>query len=462
MGNIFLLIVLFQYQLDPLLVDNRTRLELNGLKGNDVYTISFNPNEKELYVYDQSSGILSKKVSNQIINLDTLNPNIIAKTVLHYDFFNDRLLFLDAGLGRVFEYEFNSKTISRLDNSYMMRSFYGHVGFVTKDGDIFIYGGSGEFTTKNEVLLYKNDSQSEWQDYEYKNTRSSPKPEDYPLHLYQSNNLQNYLILFSYKDDLLYVRELSENFTKERVWDIKNKFKIQNGIVSQGSSLNQFSNYRKTGFELNIFGNYLYDHKRGILRRWVTDKNLFGIFESLNQEDSLHIVYNNNNDDNPLNLIIETYSVKDFFENNTFETLESIEDRRIKIILLLIVFLVITVFIYTNLRPKSQTTTIPILISDNSVIVRINNRKVVFSEKLEVDVLSLIEKLKVDEIDILELDQFDELLFSDRGHRSNQTTKRKKVIEKINQDLDRDFITTRKSGSDKRRKMIVFDYSIFE
>ena len=102
------------------------------------------------------------------------------------------------------------------------------------------------------------------------------------------------------------------------------------------------------------------------------------------------------------------------------------------------------------------------MISDNSVIVSTNKRKVVFSEKLEIDVFSLIEKLKVDEIDILELDQFDELLFGDRGYRSNQTTKRKKVIEKINHALGRDFITTRKSDSDKRRKMIVFDYSIFE
>ena len=58
MGYFLLLIVLFQFQLDSLSVDNRTRFELNALKGNEVYSISFNPNEKEVYFYDQTSGIL--------------------------------------------------------------------------------------------------------------------------------------------------------------------------------------------------------------------------------------------------------------------------------------------------------------------------------------------------------------------------------------------------------------------
>lgn len=459
MGYFLLLIVLFQYQLDSLSVDNRTRFELNGLKGNEVYSISFNPNEKEVYVYDQTFGILSKKVSNQITILDTLNPNLIGTTKIHYDINDENLVFVDAGLGRIITYDIENKNLERVDNSYKMRSFYGFVGFFNDQGNVITYGGAGEFVRKNKTLVYNLHNQNEWWEDQYLIKSRNPSTDELTIGLFEN---EGYYLFSLFNDNLIVRRTKFEKQISKR-WEKINKYRVRKDLIDGVYSDYSFSNYRSINNNLNVRGKYFFDVEEERLMRWETEIKVVGIFHSLNK-DSVHVLYSNvlNDLNNPFEYEISTYSVKDFFENNTFETLESIEDRRIKIILLLIVFLVITVFISTNLRLKNQTTTTPILISDNSVIVSTNKRKVVFSEKLEIDVFSLIEKLKVDEINILELDQFDELLFSDRGHRSNQTTKRKRVIEKINQDLDRDFITTRKSYSDKRRKMIVFDYSIFE
>ena len=459
MGYFLLLIVLSQYQLDSLSVDNRTRFELNALKGNEVYSISFNPNEKEIYLYDQTSGILSKKVSNQITILDTLNPNLIGTTKIHYDINEENLVFVDAGLGRIITYDIDNKYLERVDNSYKMRSFYGFVGFFNDNGNVITYGGTGEFFRKNKTLIYNLHKQNEWWEDQYLTKSRNPSTDEKTIGLFEN---EGHYLFSLFNDDLIVRRTVFEKQLLKR-WEKVSKFRVRKDFIGGVYSDYSFSNYRSINNNLNVRGKYFFDVEEEKLMRWETEIKVVGIFHSLNR-DSVHVLYSNvlNDLNNPFEYEISTYSVKDFFENNTFETLESIEDRRIKIILLLIVLLVITVFTYTNLRPKSHTTTTPILISDNSVIVRINKRKVVFSEKLEVDVLSLIQKLKVDEIDILELDQFDELLFGDIGHRSNQTTKRIKVIEKINQTLDSDFITTRKSDSDKRRKMIVFDYSIFE
>ena len=459
MGHIFLLIILFQYQLDSLSIDNRTRIELNNLKGDGVFSISFNPNEKEIYVYDQISGILSKKVNNRIINLDTLNPNLIGTTKIHYDISEEYLVFVDAGLGRIIKYDIDNKYLERIDNSYKMRSFYGFVGFFNDTGNVITYGGNGEFVRKNKTLIYNLHRQNEWWEDQSLIKSRGPSIDEKTIGLFEN---EGYYLFSLFNDDLIVRRTVFDKQLSKR-WEKISKYEVRKEFTGGAYSDYSFSNYRSINDNLNVRGKYFYDVEKERLMRWETEFKVVGIYHSLNR-DSVHVVYSNvlNDLNNPFEYEISTYSVKDFFENNSFETLESIEDRRIKIILLLIVLLVITVFTYTNLRQKSQTSTKPILITDNSVVVRVNNRKVVFSEKLEVDVFSLIEKLKVDEIDILELDQFDEFLFGDRGYRSNQTTKRKDVIEKINKNLDRDFITTIKSDSDKRRKMIVFDYSIFE
>lgn len=459
MNSIFFLTILFQYQVDSLLTDNRTGFELNALINNEIYSISFNPLEKEIYVYDQSSGILSKKDNYQITILDTLNPYLIGTTKIHYDIYEDNLVFVDAGLGRIIRYDIEKKNLRRDDNSYKMRSFYGFVGFFRDDGSVITYGGNGEFTQKNKTLVYNLHKQSEWWEYQNLIQSSNPSTDEKTIGLFETEGFY----LFSLFNDDLIVRRMMFDKKLSKRWEKISKYGVRKDFLDGVYSDYSFSNYRLINDNLNVRGKYFYDIEEERLMRWETEIKVVGIYQSSNR-DSVHVVYSNtlNNLNNPFKYEISTYSVEDFFENNAFEILESIEDRRIKITLLIIVLLVITVFTYTNLRPKSQTTTTPIFIRDNTVIVRVNNRKVVFSEKLEVDVLSLIEKLKVDEIDILELDQFDELLFGDRGYRSNQTAKRKKVIEKINNSLDRDFITTRKSDSDKRRKMIVFDYSIFE
>ena len=60
--------------------------------------------------------------------------------------------------------------------------------------------------------------------------------------------------------------------------------------------------------------------------------------------DSLHVVYTLSDDTkNPFEFEIQTYAIEDFFENNTFEIIESERSRLNRFLLILLVTIILIV-----------------------------------------------------------------------------------------------------------------------
>jgi hypothetical protein len=420
--------------------------------------VAFNPEKKDLYIYNLGTGVLHKKNNAGTTAIDTLDRYLIDNTELFYDTRSNKLKLIDAGLGRVFDYETNTKKIERTDRSYRLRSFYGFKGFVNSNGSIFTYGGSGEFLRKNLILIFKLHGQSEWWEDNTVNQNSYPSIDESHIDFLR---LRNYYLITFYENKLLIRQAVNKGEYKE--WKINDQYKFKLSDLEGPSKLYKFSNYKFFGSKFNFIGTYFYDLEANKLQKWVTGKKVYGVFNPSSDNDSLHVVYTLSDDvKNPFDFEIQTYATVDFFENNTFEIIESERSRLSRFLLLLLVTLVFIVSVIAIVRNKRIKIIQPILVSELSVVVKTRNGQFSFSEKTEIDLFNIILRLFNSGTDKIELDQLDELMFKGLGYKTHITTRRNQLFDKINNELGQSFIRKQKSSSDKRRKIVIFDYSILK
>ena len=107
---------------DSLYTDYKTVADLESQRINETRKVSFNPITKDLYLYEAYSGYLFVK-NNTIDTLDRFDPYLLDNTLMVFDTYNNKLKFIDSGLGRVFEYDQSNKQLERIDRSYNLRAF---------------------------------------------------------------------------------------------------------------------------------------------------------------------------------------------------------------------------------------------------------------------------------------------------------------------------------------------------
>jgi hypothetical protein len=457
---IVLLLFLFSFQqpVDSLDIDYRTLIDMNIHYSTNTYRVAFNPDEKDLYIYHLGTGVLHKKNNTGTTAIDTLDRYLIDNTEILYDTRSKKLKFIDAGLGRVFDYDTNIKKLERTDKSYRLRSFYGFKGFINPNGSIFTYGGSGEFLPKNLILIFKQHGQSEWWQEETVNQSSYPSVFESHIDFLQ---LKDYYLITYYEDKIVIRRAVNKGEYKE--WKINNQYRFRLSELEGPSRMYKFSNYKLFKSTFNFIGTYFYDLEGNKLQKWVTDKKVYGVFNPPSNNDSLHVVYTLSDDaKNPFEFEIQSYAIVDFFENNTFEVIESERSRLSRFLLILLGSIILIVSVITIVRNRRFKNTNPFTVSELSVLVKTKNGKVSFSEKIEIDLFKIINRLFNSGTDKIELDQLDELMFKGLGYKTHITTRRNQLFDKINNELGHSFIRKQKSSSDKRRKIVVFDYSILK
>ena len=456
---LFLILFSFQQPADSLDIDYRTLIDIEVHYDRKTYRVAFNPDEKDLYIYNLGTGVLHKKNNAGTTAIDTLDRYLIDTTVIFYDTRSKKLKFIDAGLGRVFDYDTNTKKLERTDRSYRLRSFYGFKGFINPNGSIFTYGGSGEFLRKNLILIYNLHGQSMWWRDETVNQGSNPTVDETSVDFLQ---LKDYYLI-TYLESKLLVRQGVNQGDREIEWKIKDQFRFKLSDLEGPSKLYRFSNYKFFESTFNFIGTYFYDLEENKLQKWVTDKKVFGVFNPPSNSDSLHVVYTLSDDTkNPFDFELQTYTIVDFFENNNFEIIESERSKLSRILLLILVTLVLIVSVIATISNKRIKNTHPIIVSELSVVIKTKNGQFSFSEKTEIDLFKIINRLFNSGTDKIELDQLDELMFKGLGYKTHITTRRNQLFDKINNDLGQSFIRKQKSSSDKRRKIVVFDYSILK
>ena len=455
---LFFFLFSFQQLADSLDIDYRTLIDLEIHYSRSTYRVAFNPDEKDLYIYNLGTGVLHKKNNTATTVIDTLDRYLIDNTEIFYDTRSKKLKFIDAGLGRVFDYDTNTNELERTDRSYRFRSFYGFKGFINSNGSIFTYGGSGEFVRKNLILIFKLHGQSEWWEDQTVNQNSNPSIDETTIDFLQ---LKDYY-LFNYNENKLVVRQAVNYGDRNLEWKVKDQYRFKLSDLEGPSKMYRFSNYKLFESTFNLIGTYFYDLEGNKLQKWVTDKKVYGVFNPPSNNDSLHVVYTLSDDTrNPFEFEIQTYSIVDFFENNTFEIIESERSRLSRFLLLLLVTLVLIISVIVTISNRRIKSTHPIIVSELSVVIKTKNGQFSFSEKTEIDLFKIINRLFNTGTDKIELDLLDELMFKGLGYKTHITTRRNQLFDKINNELGQNFIRKQKSSSDKRRKIVVFDYSIF-
>ena len=279
---IVLLLFLFSFQqpVDSLDIDYRTLIDMNIHYSTNTYRVAFNPDEKDLYIYHLGTGVLHKKNNTGTTAIDTLDRYLIDNTEILYDTRSKKLKFIDAGLGRVFDYDTNIKKLERTDKSYRLRSFYGFKGFINPNGSIFTYGGSGEFLPKNLILIFKQHGQSEWWQEETVNQSSYPSVFESHIDFLQ---LKDYYLITYYEDKLVIRRAVNKGEYKE--WKINNQYRFRLSELEGPSRMYKFSNYKLFKSTFNFIGTYFYDLEGNKLQKWVTDKKVYGVFNPPSNND---------------------------------------------------------------------------------------------------------------------------------------------------------------------------------
>ena len=97
---------------------------LRNINSHLRFRIDVDVENKGLYIYDHKDGVLYSKYDSTVSILDSLDRMYLDETILYSDHVKNRLLFVDEGGGRVFEYRLLDKKLIRLDESYRFRSFY--------------------------------------------------------------------------------------------------------------------------------------------------------------------------------------------------------------------------------------------------------------------------------------------------------------------------------------------------
>jgi hypothetical protein len=438
---------------------------LRNINGNLRYRIDIDVVDKGLYIYDHRDGVLYSKYDSTVTVLDSLDRMYIDETILYFDHTKNRLLFIDEGGGRVFDYNLQNKELNRLDKSYRFRSFYGSRLFYGGNDKIYDYGGAGEFSIRHRLIMFNHMSNQEWLDEQITGPTFSNKIRTLFLDLVSQS-----FKLFVLSPDLnhleIYSARLPVTEQDRSVWTLENKYLIEK-TTGLASKENYFSNKNLINDKLNILGNYFYDLRLKELHKWEIEDIKYGIFKSAN-EDSLIVVNTPvvpNGDPvlhNPFNFTLTTFHIDDFFNSQSFETIPSIRQQRTKfavVFFALLTVLLAGVLLYRKQLAKISNTITPespfdLRIFDNHILVNYNNENYYFYEEIEIKTFKVLNEILLQGVDFIELDSFDEKVFNGIGHKSHITTKRNKIFQQINDKLGFEFIKKVKSQEDKRRRFI--------
>ena len=437
---------------------NYERNMANGLR----YRLGVDIDQHQLYIYDMSDGVLYLKKNGVLSPIDTLNRRYLDDTMTYFDSNSRKLLFLDAGLGRVFNYDVDTKELSRIDRSYRLRSFYGAAGYYDGLNRLLFFGGTGEFFAKNRLLVFNKNQNREWDEHIVDNR---PKSNEQNRALYW-NLLDNRFYLFRTFQNTLNVYTANRVHGGEPIesWVLFQEYSTHNFKVSGAHNSNVISNKQAIGNKLNIMGIYFYDLETRTLSMWKTNEQIYGVLQGSNP-DSLTVISapSSISFKDLINFDIENQSVDDFFTNQTFLVIKP--NRNFKP--LFVLFSVGAYLYWIRKKPDSTDATENINSSDPLFVINGNHafiikqgKRIYFYDQLEIKLITIFNEMLEERVDTIDLDELDEKLFNGIGHKTHITTKRNQLIKGLNKALDIELIVKKKAKSDRRRKLVLVQFTL--
>ncbi len=444
---------------------NYERNMANGLR----YRLGVDIDQHQLYIYDMSDGVLYLKKNGESSPIDTLDRRYLDDTMTYFDSNSRKLLFFDAGLGRVFNYDVDTKELSRIDRSYRLRSFYGSTGFLDGFNRMFFFGGGGEFFIKNSLLVFNKNQNREWDEHIVGNR---PKPNEQNRALYWKLQNNRFYLFRTFQNTLnVYTANRVHGAEPIESWVLFQEYSTHNFKVSGAHNSNVISNKQAIGNKLNIMGNYFYDLETHTLSMWNSNEQIYGVMQGSNP-DTLAVISapSSTSFKDLINFDIEKHSVDDFFTNQTFLVIKP--DKNIKpiyvlSILFLLLFSVGAYLYWTRKQHDSADATENIITTDPLFVINGNHafitkqgKRIYFYDPLEIKLITIINEMSEEQLDTIDLDELDEKLFNGIGHKTHITTKRNQLIKGMNKALAADFIIKKKAKSDRRRKLIKVQFQL--
>lgn len=427
-----------------------------------ITTSTFDPFSGVFYGYNEQNGLLIKVNKQGLVVLDSLDSALLGEVRMQFIPDPDRLAIVDAGLGRVFVYDLLSSSFSRVDNSYDFRSFFGFGGYSINDLDIYTMGGYGEFRHKNAYLRYYQDM-GEWA--EISTSGDIPKPEGYGfLYYVNKTTAQVYYIVPNSSGFRVYVLDRPSG-----EWSFLGNFDIELPPNELGYYLNYFTNHRQVGSLLHIRGNVFYDYIANEIKIWKGGfDNIAGIYAVSETADSLYCIHSKSGRSTSIyshDLVVERLSMEPFLVESNYESFRPRHQIlwTYGIMLFIAVAGVLTVVLIVRspreLRLKSYA---PITFHADRVEVQSSyaDGKVVFFDELDIIFWKYLQQILEQNIQKISLEELDDILFKGLVNPTQRSSKRSKLISRINKELGHDFLTVERTESDKRRKLINIDWDV--
>lgn len=468
----------FLYAISPVLAEQANSTESTGMvHGGDYYTIplraqsqngvevstgTFDPFEGVFYGYNEQNGLFIRSDKDGFQILDTLDAGLLTQVRIQFISDSERVLFVDAGLGRVFVYDLKDSTLTRIDNSYDFRSFFGFSAYIIKNLNIYTMGGYGEFRHKNARLRYQEDMR-EW--IESSTSGDIPKPEELGfLYYVNETTAQNYYIVPNNSGFRVYVLD-----TPSGEWSFLGNFDIELPPNERGYYFNYFTNYRQVGSLLHVRGNVFYDYIDNEIKIWKGGfDNIAGIYAVSETADSVYCIHSKSGRGTSIyshDLVVERLPMEPFLVESNFESIRPRHQVLWTYGIMLFIALagVLTVvFIVRSPRELRLKRSTPITFHADRVELNSKyvSEKVLFFDELDIIFWKYMQQILEQNIQKISLEELDDTLFKGLANPTQRSSKRTKLISRINKELGYTFLTIERAESDKRRKLINIDWDV--
>ena len=426
-----------------------------------VFTIA--PEVGKVFWYFRESGILaSQDLEQHIVVLDTLDRDIFSQMNIDYLPKERALLLWDSGIGRVFQYDLDSKVIERLDHSYNFNAFFDHGEYVDTDTKtIYTLGGYGEFTSK-DVFMYFNVDKGKWVDVTYFGDRPNSKFLG-DLEYDERNNLFYYV---QYEGLVIHMYSIDPSIWKST---LLGSFQVSDKPLS----VDRVSGIRRLDSEagmLYIYGSMFYDIASNSIREYTFGEGEFssldnGIMASFDEGSQQWLLLGQLKFDWPRIDLMPVALTLENGDERYFERINKQEEgTEMRLGFWIMVFVLCVLIIITGramLQARAQPSKeAAIRIRPNHIEVRGPEGLIEFNEELEIAFWRYIDQLNQKNMHSADFKEFDKHIFPPIQNDSQNSLQRKKLIQHINSKLACEFVQIQKSELDRRYRRLVFKHEL--
>lgn len=216
--------------------------------------MSFNPGNGDIYLLNQRDNTLARITeAGTVDTLATLQFEDDSAKIMETGLNGEKIFFWDTGIGRVHEFDINSRRLGRVDTSFNHKNMFGHAATLSENNYIYAIGGYGLWLYKNLLIRYEQDT-GQWEKVSVKNRQIVNKSMRGLLYRTESE----FYYLGSPADHAGSTPLIYRLNQEEKVWQMNNSLTallngIYLGISPKHTRVTQTATY-KVDTSSNIFG----------------------------------------------------------------------------------------------------------------------------------------------------------------------------------------------------------------